>query len=91
MSKYVRKSNRELKFTEELLNEARRRKENGESQRSIADSLGVNECSLRKRLWKVNSFNWLFSEILKMIFFRETCHFHWEDLNLYLPRTKKEN
>lgn len=50
MSKYKRKSERSLKFTAEILQEARERIDRGESKRSVAASLGVNECSLRKRL-----------------------------------------
>lgn len=47
MAHYNRKSDRVLKFTQELLAEVRRRIGNGESKRSVAASLGVNECSLR--------------------------------------------
>lgn len=50
MGKYKRKTNRTLKFTQELLDEARRRIGEGKSKRSVADALGVNESSLRKRL-----------------------------------------
>jgi hypothetical protein len=50
MGKYTRKSDRSLKFTAEMLQEARERIARGESKRSVADSFGVNECSLRKRL-----------------------------------------
>lgn len=50
MGKYTRKSTRKLIFTEELMTEIRRRLEGGESKRSIAESIGVNEATLRKRL-----------------------------------------
>lgn len=50
MGKYIRKSQRKLIFTEELMTEIRRRLEDGESKRSIAESLGINEATLRKRL-----------------------------------------
>lgn len=50
MGKYKRKTNRTLKFTQELLDEARVRIDQGQSKRSVANALGVNECSLRKRL-----------------------------------------
>lgn len=53
MGKYKRKSERELKFTENLLRQAQDRIEKGESKRSVAKSLGVNECTLRKRLREV--------------------------------------
>nr|CAI5840896.1 unnamed protein product [Callosobruchus analis] len=50
MEKHGRKSGRELKLTQALLEEAQARIGKGESKRSVAASLGVNECSLRKRL-----------------------------------------
>lgn len=53
---YKRKSNRKLSFDENLLNEVRERIENGESKRSVAKSIGVNECTLRKRLKTVSNF-----------------------------------
>jgi hypothetical protein len=37
-------------FTQEILDEARRRIENGESQRKMAASLGMKESTLRYRL-----------------------------------------
>jgi SpoVK/Ycf46/Vps4 family AAA+-type ATPase len=49
-STYSRKSDRKLIFTHEILDEARRRIENGESQRKVAASLGANELTLRNRL-----------------------------------------
>ncbi|KAL1509986.1 hypothetical protein ABEB36_004646 [Hypothenemus hampei] len=50
MWKYTRKSNRKLVFTAEILDNVRDRLEQGESKRSIAKSIGVNEATLRKRL-----------------------------------------
>lgn len=50
MGKYKRKSDRELKFTQEMLVQAQQRIAKGESKRSVAKSFNVNECSLRKRL-----------------------------------------
>jgi SpoVK/Ycf46/Vps4 family AAA+-type ATPase len=47
---YCRKSDRKLIFTEEILDEARRRIENGESQRKLVASLGTKEPTLRNRL-----------------------------------------
>lgn len=51
---YQRKTDRQLKFSEGLLNQAKERITNGESKRSVALSLGVNECTLRKRLKAVS-------------------------------------
>jgi hypothetical protein len=48
VSAYVRKSNRKLIFTGELLNEARQRILNGESQRKVAAALGTKQSTLRK-------------------------------------------
>nr|CAH7733049.1 unnamed protein product [Callosobruchus chinensis] len=48
MEKRGRKSGRRLKFTQALLEESQARIDKGE--RFVAASLGVNECSLRKRL-----------------------------------------
>lgn len=53
MGKYKRKTERKLVFTEENLREARRRIENGESQRQVALSMGTKESTLRKRLKSV--------------------------------------
>lgn len=50
MGKYHRKTNRKLIFTEEILEDAKRRIAAGESKRSVASSIGVNEATLRKRL-----------------------------------------
>lgn len=50
MSRYQRKSDRKLVFTEENLNEIRRKVEGGQSKRSIAREMGLNESTLRKRL-----------------------------------------
>nr|CAH7729978.1 unnamed protein product [Callosobruchus chinensis] len=50
MEKRARKSGRELKFTQALLEEAQARIDKGESKRYVAAPLGVNECSLRKGL-----------------------------------------
>jgi hypothetical protein len=53
-STYSRKSDRKLIFTQETLDEARRRIENGESQRKVnlkvAASLGTKKSTLRNRL-----------------------------------------
>jgi transcription initiation factor TFIIIB Brf1 subunit/transcription initiation factor TFIIB len=49
-STYSRKSDRKLIFTPEILDEGRRRIENGESQRKVAASLGTKESTLRNRL-----------------------------------------
>jgi hypothetical protein len=43
---YCRKSDRKLIFTQEIHDEARRRIENGESQRKVAASLGTKEFTL---------------------------------------------
>ena len=53
---YKRKSDRKLVFTYEVLDECKRRLENGESKRQIADSRGINEATLRKRLKAVSNF-----------------------------------
>lgn len=50
MGNYKRKSNRKLVFTEELLEHIRKRLSQGESKRQVANSLGINESTLRKRL-----------------------------------------
>ena len=50
MSYYKRKTDHKLVFTETKLEEYRRRLENGESERKIAASMGVNGATLRKRL-----------------------------------------
>ncbi|CAH2008014.1 unnamed protein product [Acanthoscelides obtectus] len=50
MGKYKRKSDRSLKFTQEIIDQARDRIAKGESKRSVAKSFHVNECTLRKRL-----------------------------------------
>ncbi|XP_063241776.1 uncharacterized protein LOC134541949 [Bacillus rossius redtenbacheri] len=49
-SSYKRKSERKLIFSEEILNEARNRILNGESQQKVAKYLGTKESMLRKRL-----------------------------------------
>jgi hypothetical protein len=49
MENRKRKSNRQLKFAQELLDDIKRRKEDGESGRQIALS-GIAESTLRKRL-----------------------------------------
>jgi hypothetical protein len=48
------KSNRELKFTQQLLDNIKRRYKQGESGRQIALSLQIAESSLRKRLEAVS-------------------------------------
>jgi DNA-binding IclR family transcriptional regulator len=54
MGNSKRKSNRELEFTQELLDGIKRRKEGHESVRQIALSLGIPESTLRKRLQAVS-------------------------------------
>jgi transcription initiation factor TFIIIB Brf1 subunit/transcription initiation factor TFIIB len=49
-STYSRKSDGKLIFTQDILDEARRRIENGVSQRKVAASLGTKESTLRNRL-----------------------------------------
>jgi hypothetical protein len=49
-----RKSNRQIKVTQELLDGMKRRKEGGESGRQIALSLGNAESTLRKSLLAVS-------------------------------------
>jgi predicted RNA binding protein with dsRBD fold (UPF0201 family) len=49
-STYSRKSCRKLIFTQTILDEARRRIENSESQRKVAASLGRKESTLKNRL-----------------------------------------
>jgi transcription initiation factor TFIIIB Brf1 subunit/transcription initiation factor TFIIB len=49
-STYSRKSERKLIFTQEILDEARNRIENAESQRKVAASVGTKESTLRNRL-----------------------------------------
>jgi hypothetical protein len=48
MGNCKRKSNRELKFTQQLLDDIKRRKEECESGRQRALSLGIPESTLRK-------------------------------------------
>lgn len=50
MGKYRRKTDRKLVFTAELLDEIKEKLQQGMSKRSIADSIGVHEATLRKRL-----------------------------------------
>lgn len=50
MGKYRRKTDRKLVFTAELLDEIKEKLLQGMSKRSIADSIGVPEATLRKRL-----------------------------------------
>ena len=50
MSRYKRKTNRKLVFTEENLAEAKRKIAAGASKRSVAAALGIGESTLRKRL-----------------------------------------
>lgn len=56
MSGYKRKSKRKLIFTQEVLNDCYRRLRDGESKRKIAESLGINESTLRKRIKAVSTF-----------------------------------
>lgn len=50
MAPYKRKTERALRFTDQLMRDIKRRLENNESKRSIAKSLGIHEATLRKRL-----------------------------------------
>lgn len=50
MGKYKRKTDRSLKVTTEVMDNANRRLHTGETKRSIAGDLGVPESTLRKRL-----------------------------------------
>lgn len=50
MGKYRRKTDRKLIFTAELLEQVKEKLLQGMSKRSIADSIGVHEATLRKRL-----------------------------------------
>lgn len=50
MSRYKRKSNRKLIFTEENLSEAKRKISEGTSKRRVALEMGIAESTLRKRL-----------------------------------------
>lgn len=50
MSRYKRKSDRKLFFTEEKLHQIKRKIESGMSKRSVAKEMGINEATLRKRL-----------------------------------------
>ncbi|GBN58006.1 hypothetical protein AVEN_79183-1 [Araneus ventricosus] len=49
MAPYKRKSDR-MTFTSRLMEGAQRRLEAGESKRKVANDLGINHCTLRKRL-----------------------------------------
>lgn len=55
MAPYKRKSDRKI-FTREMMVEAKRRLEAGESKRKVANDLGINECTLRKRIKAVSTF-----------------------------------
>lgn len=55
MGNYKRKSDRKLVFSEELLQQIRKRLSQGESKRQVAKSLEINECTLRKRLKSVGA------------------------------------
>lgn len=54
MGKYERKTDRKISITVEMLEDARKRISEGQSKRQVAKSLGVNECTLRKRLKSVS-------------------------------------
>jgi predicted RNA binding protein with dsRBD fold (UPF0201 family) len=56
-STYSRKSDGKLIFTQEILDEARRRIENGESQRKVVASLGTKESTLRNTLNLASTIN----------------------------------
>jgi hypothetical protein len=49
MGNRKRKSNRQLEFTQELLDDMKRRKEDGEIGRQIALLLGIVKSTIRKR------------------------------------------
>lgn len=55
MGKYTRTTERKLAFKDQRqLEEVQRRIENGESKRSVAADLKINEATLRKRLKAVS-------------------------------------
>lgn len=54
MVPYKRKTDREV-ITAKQLEEAKRKLEAGNSKRAVARDLGINECTLRKRLKAVSS------------------------------------
>lgn len=53
MAPYKRKTERQV-VTAEILREAIRKLETGKSKREVARELGLNECTLRKRLKAVS-------------------------------------
>lgn len=55
MAPYKRKTERVL-VTAETIEEAKRKLEAGKSKREVAKELGINECTLRKRLKAVGCF-----------------------------------
>lgn len=61
MAPYKRKSDRKI-FTREMMVEAKRRLEAGESKRKVANDLGINECTLRKRIKAVSTFFFNYSD-----------------------------
>lgn len=75
MGNYKRKTERKLIFTEENLREARRRIENGESQRQVAVSMGTKESTLRKRLKtvRIKKGNSKIQYYLFVFFFSGNC------------------
>ena len=93
MGKYKRKSTRELKFTQEILNQAAEPIANGESKRLVAKSLDVNECTLTKRLRKVIFYR-LNPKYLHLNFFccyRVQCLQALVDLSRSSRKIKKNN
>lgn len=52
---------RQLFFTKDVLDDAAKRICEGESKRSVAKSLGVNEATLRKRLKSVSFFHYFYN------------------------------
>jgi len=58
MAPYKRKTERVLVSADQM-EEAKRKLEAGKSKREVARELGINECTLRKRLKAVSSFQFL--------------------------------
>lgn len=57
MAPYKRKTDRQVVSAQQM-EEAMKRLESGKSKREVARELGINECTLRKRLKNVrNSYN----------------------------------
>lgn len=54
LTEIIMTTRRKLCFTREILDRCKERVSNGESKRSVARELGVNEATLRKRLREVS-------------------------------------